>query len=108
MSAANPPRFMPDHMAIRPGKHRNIIGRDAAWDLGADLREPILRANRKERVFVTRNRRTANRPPPPERLLLPITTDPVAQRRTLTATFALDPIERLFPAAFAATWRSNR
>lgn len=89
-------RFLVDHMLVKLGKYLRILGYDAEWDLACRTHELIQRANKEERVFITRNQRIATEYPQPLRWLALETTDPVAQLDQVVRTLALAPQAGLF------------
>ncbi|MBM4147895.1 MAG: hypothetical protein FJ224_02460 [Lentisphaerae bacterium] len=90
------PRFMVDRMLVRLGKYLRVMGYDAEWDAGAATGELVDRANRENRIFLTRNRRLADQHGIPDSAVLFETGNPVEQVAQLLQKMRLDPGARLF------------
>ncbi|MBN1270097.1 MAG: Mut7-C RNAse domain-containing protein [Kiritimatiellae bacterium] len=90
------PLFMADHMLIKLGKYLRILGYDAAWDLACRTHDLIRRANRENRIFLTRNTKLGEEYPVPRRALMIFHEDPVAQFAAVVEKLGLDTRTRLF------------
>jgi len=91
-----PIRFAVDQMVVKLGKYLRILGYDAIWDLEIRTHELILRANREQRVFLSRNTRLKDEYPPVDRPHILQSTDPVEQLHDVVRQYALDSQGRLF------------
>lgn len=89
-------RFEVDHMLVKLGKYLRILGYDATWDPRLRTHEMILRANREDRVFLTRNTRLPHGHPPPKRVLVLASGDAAEQLQRVVAEFSLDTEAALF------------
>jgi len=83
-------------MVLKLGKYLRILGYDASWDTDVRTHELILRANREERVFLTRNTRLDEQYPEPDHVIVLEATDPVLQLRAVVDELGLDPEARMF------------
>ena len=88
--------FLVDHMVIKLGKYLRIAGYDAEWDLKLRTHELILKANRENRIFVTRNMRLKSQYPPVNRLIVLKNTDPAEQLTVLASRLDLDLRRAMF------------
>lgn len=87
---------MVDHMLVKVGKYLRILGYDAGWDTGLRTHELITKANRDDRLFVSRNRRLAEQYPLPRRLVLVRSAEPVRQLDEVVEASGISRTERLF------------
>jgi len=88
--------FMADRMLIKVGKYLRILGYDCEWSLSLRTHDVIHRANREERVFLTRNTHLADQYPDVSYVRHILSTDPVVQLRQVMAEEDLDPHTFLF------------
>jgi uncharacterized protein with PIN domain len=90
------PRFLVDSMAIKLGKYLRCLGYDAEWDAGATTRTLARRAEREERIFLTRNTRGGEEFALPPRSIELASDDPVEELAQVVRECALDVRSRLF------------
>lgn len=90
------PCFMVDHMLARLGAYLRAVGCDAAAHPTLRVQELIDRANREDRVFLTRRRVSAERGPVPRRGLRLRSDRPAEQLREVAQVFGLDLGVKLF------------
>jgi len=87
---------MVDHMLLKLGNYLRILGYDATWETTIRTHELILRANREDRVFLTRNTRLVEQYPAVHRALVLTDMNPVTQLHHVVKRFDLDNTSFLF------------
>lgn len=90
MEESRQPRFYVDGMLGKLGSYLRCMGYDAAHEPERSTATRIERANREERVFLTRNRRLPHHHPLPARSFVVQAADPLAQLREVCEAFGLE------------------
>jgi uncharacterized protein len=83
-------RFEVDAMLVKLARYLRCLGYDATWDLDGPLARAIDRADREERVFLTRSRHLEHQQRTPHRLVVLKSDDPVEQVREVAAATGID------------------